>query len=163
MTASSEVLAPTGKLMRLSFRVHGTPKPTGSKRAFVNPRTKKAVITENRPKAANVWYNAVAGQAAEAMTGIELSPGPVRVHLHFLMLRPKSHFGTGKNASTLKEKSPIHHIQKPDVDKLTRTVLDAMTGIVWRDDSQIYQVIAEKSWVDKQPGVSVTVGHEPDL
>jgi Holliday junction resolvase RusA-like endonuclease len=44
----------------------------------------------------------------------------------------------------------------PDLDKLTRAVLDALTGIVWTDDAQVVAVAATKRR-SATPGVTVTV------
>ena len=57
-------------------------------------------------------------------------PGPVCVDLEFYFRRPKNHFGTGKNAHTLKDSVPYHPCSRGDVDKLARAVLDALTGDV---------------------------------
>jgi crossover junction endodeoxyribonuclease RusA len=50
------------------------------------------------------------------------------------------------------------HIKQPDIDKLLRMLLDALTGIVWADDSQVAWVTMNKSyaWNDK-PGAVIVV------
>lgn len=35
---------------------------------------------------------------------------------------------------------------KPDLDKLIRAVLDALTGIAYTDDSQVVRILAQKSY-----------------
>lgn len=60
--------------------------------------------------------------------------GPVRLELGFVMPRPKS---------TPKSKTPAA-IKRPDVDKLARAVLDAITGVVVADDSQVVHLVATK-------------------
>lgn len=49
-------------------------------------------------------------------------------------------------------------IKQPDVDKLQRSLFDALTGIVWADDSQVSFVTANKvyAWNDR-PGAIVVV------
>lgn len=44
----------------------------------------------------------------------------------------------------------------PDLDKLTRAVLDALTGIVWVDDRQVVALHSTKVQ-GATPGVDVTV------
>ena len=66
----------------------------------------------------------------------------------FCFLRPKSHFGTGRNAGKLKKKALFHYIKKPDIDNLQKFVLDSMNKVFFRDDSQVYRVIAEKRYSD---------------
>ena len=51
----------------------------------------------------------------------------------------------------------VRHTKKPDADNLIKGVWDALDGIVWRDDTQICVVIAEK-WIaagDEQPHVII--------
>jgi Holliday junction resolvase len=36
--------------------------------------------------------------------------------------------------------------KRPDLDKLVRSVLDALTGTCYRDDSQVIMLTAEKMW-----------------
>lgn len=50
----------------------------------------------------------------------------------------------------------LPHTKKPDVDKLFRMLGDAMTGIVWRDDSQVcYSSINKVYAWDGRPGAMV--------
>ena len=35
---------------------------------------------------------------------------------------------------------------RPDIDKLARAVLDALTGIVWVDDDQVVELVCRKRW-----------------
>lgn len=55
------------------------------------------------------------------------------------------------------------HTKKPDIDKLLRALLDAMTGIVWADDSQVAFVVVNKvyAWNDR-PGVHVVIDFMSD-
>ena len=48
--------------------------------------------------------------------------------------------------------------KSPDLDKLERAVLDALTAVVWVDDSQVAEVDKRKVYADDMPpGVNVTV------
>jgi len=81
---------------------------------------------------------------------------PVQVSCTFFFPRPKAHFGTGRNAETLRPSAPKRPAGKPDIDKLVRAVLDAMTGIVFSDDSQVVALDAMKLYADMEtPGVTV--------
>jgi len=71
------------------------------------------------------------------MVGRELLSGPVQVKVEFVFPRPKAHFGTGRNAGSLKASAPSYVSTTPDLDKLARALGDALKGIVLRDDSQI--------------------------
>lgn len=76
----------------------------------------------------------------------------IDVEIDFFFLRPKSHYGTGKNRLKLKDRSPGHNIQKPDVDKLVRAVLDAMTSVAYKDDSQVVSVSTTKQYLCRSNG-----------
>lgn len=64
------------------------------------------------------------------------------------MDRPKSHFGTGKNAKILKKSAPavLHCTRTPDNDKVLRAILDALTGYAWKDDKQVVMCKCRKVW-----------------
>ena len=132
----------------VSFTVPGLPAPQGSK-----TRTKFGVREDN--PATRPWRNAVAWEAKAAMNGTMPLAGPVRLDVVFYFPRPKSHFGSGRNAETLKPAAPTFHTAKPDVDKLCRAIGDSLTGIVLRDDSQIAQVFASKKY--GSPCAEITV------
>ncbi len=78
----------------------------------------------------------------------ELLTGPLRINLLFGMPRPKSHFGTGRNAWKLKQSAPEHHTKKPGIDDLGKFVLDCLTGVVFKDGSQIVETKAIKFYDD---------------
>ena len=73
--------------------------------------------------------------------------GAVSVDVVFTFARPKSHYGTGRNADVVKESAPEHHLQAPDSDKLSRLILDGleMAGVV-RNDSQVCRLNIDKQW-----------------
>jgi Holliday junction resolvase RusA-like endonuclease len=75
--------------------------------------------------------------------------GAVRVVLRFAFPRPSSHYGSGRNAGALRGQAPLHYVQKPDLDNLTKAAMDALTQAgAWRDDAQVVQVNAAKAWAD---------------
>jgi crossover junction endodeoxyribonuclease RusA len=77
-------------------------------------------------------------------------PGPVAVELEFVMPRP---------SATPKRRTPPA-VKKPDVDKLIRAVFDALTKVVWTDDSVVTAVSASKRLAEltEQPGCWIRVG-----
>jgi crossover junction endodeoxyribonuclease RusA len=54
-------------------------------------------------------------------------------------------------------KSRAYPSVKPDLDKLCRAVLDALTGILWVDDGQVVRLAARKDYSSSTPGTQVTV------
>ena len=74
---------------------------------------------------------------------------PVKVSAQFFLPRPKSHYGTGKNAGKLKGSAPLLHTNKPDVDNLQKWVFDCLNGLAWEDDCCVVQVFASKEFSDR--------------
>lgn len=128
----------------VAFVVNGLAAPAGSKRGFVNRRTGGVIITD-ASKRSKPWQARVAAAAAEAMDG-PLLDGPLELTLVFVLPRPKGHYGSGRNASSVRASAPAFPTVKPDVSKLVRAVEDALTGIVWRDDAQVIAQHAYKEY-----------------
>lgn len=79
--------------------------------------------------------------------GVDRMDGPCEVVLEFGVVRPALHYGTGRNAARVKDTAPAMPRSKPDVDKLARAVLDALTESgLWRDDSQVVSLSASKAY-----------------
>lgn len=71
---------------------------------------------------------------------------PLQVDLQFYFTRPKSHYKTGKNAHLLKDNPPEYHTSRPDVDNLSKFVMDALNKIYWKDDSYIVSLNVQKMY-----------------
>lgn len=77
--------------------------------------------------------------------------GPISVNLGFVFERPKSHFRSGKYSHELKPGTIEDHIKKPDVDNLSKAVLDVLTELkFWHDDSQVTSLLSSKNFGDNQ-------------
>lgn len=139
----------------IAFTVYGTPAQMGSKKAFV--RGNRAIITDDNSQKRKQWANAVATAAADAMNGQPLTREPLRLFVQFWFARPKSHYGSGKNANKLKDSAPASHAQSPDLDKLIRCLGDALTGIVYNDDRQIVVITASRNWTEEQERAEVEI------
>ena len=50
-------------------------------------------------------------------------------------------------------------MKKPDLDKLVRAILDAGSGVAWRDDSQVISITATKRVAElhEQPGAKLSI------
>lgn len=118
----------------ISFRVHGIPRPAGSKRHVGN-----GVIIDTSGRKGREWRALVQDRCREALGDCAELPaipqGPVRLEVVFWLQRPNSHY-RGK-ARTLRENAPTCHVSRPDATKLLRAVEDALTGIAWKDDAQV--------------------------
>lgn len=132
----------------IEFTVAGVPAPQGSK-----VRTAWGMREDN--PATKPWRSAVAWEATAAMAGAAPMAGPLELAALFYFPRPKSHYRTGKHADILKDSAPFYCATKPDADKLLRAIGDALTGIVFRDDSQFVKVTATKLY--GQPRAEIVV------
>jgi crossover junction endodeoxyribonuclease RusA len=122
----------------LEFVVAGIPAPQGSKRAFVRGGRVSLVESCARVKPYRALVSLAASQArTEAPTRL-----PVGIGIAFVFVRPKSHY-TSKGE--LRAGAPSFP-GKPDVDKLCRAVLDALTGILYHDDAQVVSLSASKRY-----------------
>jgi len=135
----------------IHFWVPGVPQPGGSKRAFVNRKTGRPIITEDNTRSKD-WRTAVAFMAAEVIK--EPLTGPLSVRFEFLLLRPRGHYGK----RGVRSSAPEYPAVRPDVSKLVRPTEDALKGIAWHDDSQIVSQEASKryaltagAWITIEP------------
>ena len=81
--------------------------------------------------------------------------GPLVAHLAFYFQRPKSHYGTGRNAHVLKKGVPSMHAQKKDLDNLIKFVLDALNTRAYLDDGQVVELHSQKLYTNFEPRIEV--------
>lgn len=140
------------------FFVPGIAKPAGSKNGFALKKdgvyTGRVAITD-ASKGSKGWKKVVALYARMHYHG-PLFDVPLEVSFRVLVPRPKWHYGTGKNSTILKADAPAYPAVKPDVLKLARGIEDALTQIVWVDDSLIVTELLTKRY-DPTPGVLIRV------
>lgn len=133
---------------RVTFRVYGVPAPQGSMRAFVRPGMKRAILTSDNTQV-KPWRALVSAAAAGVCPALAFPRGvPVAIEGTFYVPRPAS-----------APRRVTHPTKKPDLDKLLRALGDALTGIVWQDDSQVVRIAMQKDFATatEPPGVSLTV------
>lgn len=136
----------------VSFFVAGTPKPQGSKRAFVHPKTRRAILTESAGAALKDWRYDVKTTAIMKMAGKDMivTPKAVMLKVNFILPRP---------VSLPKTKPTPLAAKKPDTDKLLRAIGDALTGVVYSDDSQVIELHGFKRVAElgETPGAHIFV------
>lgn len=137
----------------IKITVDGKPAPQGSK-----VRNQYGAIYESN-KAVGPWRADVRAECQRVMRAGGYGPvqGPVEVTVYFRLTRPRSHYGTGRNATVLRRGAPECPASKPDADKLLRAVLDALTQAgVYTDDAQVCRIEVCKMYSER-PGADITV------
>ena len=112
----------------VSFRVYGVPVPQGSKNVY------RGRLVEAQGKKLKDWREAVKKAAEDNYQG-DLIEGPVELQVIFYITKPK----------TVKREFPT---VPADLDKLIRAIGDALSGSVYKDDSQIISITADKRYGD---------------
>jgi len=118
----------------ISFVVYGNPQALKRHRSFKS----------------GIHIDPSKGDKADFLTlAIEKKPQqpwrqPIALHVEFFFQRPKSHYGTGRNADKLKPSAPDYHTSTPDTDNLIKFVCDSLNGVFYKDDSYICSVKAVK-------------------
>ena len=134
-----------------TFHVTGVPAPQGSKNAY--RRGGRVVLVESSKKV-KPWRAAVAQAATIAYLHAEPIDGPVAVEIDFHLPRPKS-----------LPKRVIWMVKKPDLDKLIRSTLDALSGIAYIDDNRVTRIVADKHYAaspeDAGAHITITERTEP--
>lgn len=119
----------------LTVVARGLPGPQGSKTHKGGGR-----MVESSAKV-RPWRDVVAWSAVAArnkVRGWRPLTGPVALSLVFTLPRPRSHFGTGRNADRVRRSAPARPDVTPDLDKIVRATKDALTTArVWRDDALV--------------------------
>lgn len=123
-----------------SFFVPGIPVPQGRPRAFKLGNT---ISMYDDPKS-KAWKRVVA-QVAALQHNRWCGENPLAVSLSFFMPRPKS--------------AKIEWCDKrPDVDNLSKGILDALNGICFKDDGQVVALYAQKKYgTADYIGVHITI------
>jgi len=138
--------------MIYNFRIFGDPVSQGRPRFFVR---KKGGVGCEDPAKSKDWKQNVINQILVSNGRPEkfkFIDGPITLTLNFFMPRPKS-----------LPKKVKHHIKRPDLDNLVKAIKDALSGLLYKDDSQIIELIATKEYCkirpdgyyEDPPGVSI--------
>lgn len=103
-------------------------------------------------------FKAIVAYAVKQEYQGQLWDGPVGLEVEFWFPRPKAK--QWKNKAML----PYRHTSRPDADNAIKAVKDALTLVVWCDDSQICDESIRKRvcGADQHPGVWLTIEQLPE-
>lgn len=145
--SSAAITSPNG-------RIRGVPPTQGDKFA-VGGR-----VIEQKHTRIKAWRRMIT-VAIRQSTWRQI-PGPTSVRLIFWLPRPGSHYRTGRYAGLLKPDAPQLCTSKPDVDKLARAVLDALTQCqAIGDDALVVDLAVSKRYCDQTGQVGVDIHAAP--
>lgn len=147
----------------ISFTILGVPQAKGSTKGFAFPvrdrfgrlvlhkKTRipiqRVVITSDNAKVKR-WQKDVARAAELALGGVTLAlSGAVALTATFYMPPPQ----------TMPKDRAGLPIVKPDLDKLTRAIADALTGTFYEDDAQIVDLVVHKRYAETPEAARVEV------
>ena len=133
----------------LIIKMSGEPRGKGRPRATVRGGY-ASVYTDPKTKKYEASVRAV---ATAAMAGQDPFEGPLSVSLRFRMPIPKSATRRARAGMVAGE---IAHLSRPDIDNLTKSVLDALNKVAFADDGQVVRNFAVKVYAE-QPGVDIRI------
>lgn len=119
---------------QIEFVVIGTPVPQGSMRSFGRGR-----MVHQNSKKLHEWRDNIAKEARKKIKeegwDFPEKNAPIDIEVQFFLPRPKS------------RKNSVYHTTRPDLDKLMRAVGDALTEVLFEDDSQIDAMTCSKAYI----------------
>lgn len=140
--------------MTISFIVYGKAEPQGSGKSIISKTTGKPMYKVDNPKLEG-WRRDIGTVARCEMSGagLGLIEGPISIEATFYLPRPKDLLRPKWVAVNLA------HVKKPDLDKLTRALKDALRFTLYHDDSQVTDLHVRKRYAaaGEAPRVAVTV------
>jgi crossover junction endodeoxyribonuclease RusA len=127
---------------RLAFRVDGFPQTKGSWKVAGRKRNGAPRMLPDNPEE-TAWADTVAWAARAELRGHQADARRYAVALDFTLVPPKG------------------RAHRRDLDKLCRSCLDALTGIIWTDDEQVKRLLCDDGVTGEdgrgKPGVDVVI------
>ena len=142
--------------MTLAFTVYGVPMTKGNHRALRVKGMKFPIVTETNRNVAS-WQQLVAEGASRTIAQLPeaervLLDAGVRLTIAYYLPRPKKFSKRGVF---------VHHLTKPDLDRLERAILDALTAVAYHDDKQVTEIISGKYYAGVGAPARVDIAVEP--
>ena len=138
--------------MRVDFEIPGSPVAKGRPRFS----TARGTVRTYTPEKTAEYENLVKLSYMEQVN-IKLT-GQIAAVIYAYFPIPKSE---SKKRHKLMADGEIMHTKRPDADNIAKTVLDALNGIAFDDDSQVWKLIVYKRYSD-EPRVDVVLYGEND-
>lgn len=135
--------------MRILFNVPGRPVPKE------RPRMTKAGHTYT-PRKTREYESRVAEKyrIAAALAGATITDKPIVLVMNAVFRIPGSARRKTK-PDKIKDREP--YVYRPDLDNLDKCVRDALNGLAWVDDQQVYLTLSSKKYSKDWEGVHIAV------
>lgn len=134
----------------LTFTIPGKPQPQGRPRAARwQAKDGRSGVTLRDPSKSRGWKERAVACVLSAMEGRGLEapvfPAGTPVELDVV-----AYFACPKSEERKRNPQPRRpHVKRGDLDNVVKAVKDALNGLVWADDSQVYRIQAYK-WIAGQ-------------
>lgn len=146
----------------VSFYSDTTPVPQPRQRHGAVVRGGKVITRNYIPTESPIhdFKAAIRRAAKEAMSEIEMLKPPIHLGVTFVFARPEY-----LNKAKYGEDRIPHCKSKNDVDNLVKGLMDACTGIIWKDDGQVQTLWVEKYFSGRKenPCVIVVAQETPSI
>ncbi len=144
---------------QIKFTVPAVPVAQPRQRHAIRGKGKRQFVSNYTPTKHPVNNFKATVRMAAQQYPIKMFTGPLRVDCVFVLPRPQN-----KRWKT-KPMPRYYHTTKPDKDNLEKAVLDALSGILWVNDSQVSagDVIKFVAAGDEQPHVEITVSELKEI
>jgi len=121
----------------ITFTVYGTPIPQGSMKAFMPRGARFPVVTADNAKT-RPWRQSIVEAARAALGGSAPIASDIGIELYVVFYLPRSRSAPNRVTEPA---------TRPDVDKLLRAMMDALTAAgIWRDDAQVIMTFTRKAF-----------------
>lgn len=131
-------------MTQVAFHVNRKAEPQGSKHAFVVPgkngQKARAVVVDQKKTSMRSYRTDVRNEAIIALQVLKVEQPmagrhvPVALNIKFVFVRPES------------AKKRRYPSVAPDIDKLARSTIDSLIGVLFVDDSQVVSVFMQKEY-----------------
>lgn len=137
------------------FTIEGTPVPKGRPRF-----ARRGNFVQTYTDAKTLSYEQIVANASKkAMGSTEPLEGAISLYLYVRLPIPKSY---SKKVTEGCLSGLVRPTKRSDIDNFTKSLMDGMNGIVFKDDSQVVDLHVRKIY-SAVPGVDVCVMDEHEI
>jgi len=126
------------------FEIEGHPEPQGSMKPLISKTTGFPMLKATNETALKRWRKLITKTAYANRPEWLMAPLDQPVFVSLTFVRERSPHDYLANGYSLRKGAPRHPATTPDIDKLTRAMLDGLTGVAFINDSRVVSCMATK-------------------